>query len=109
RIAHENQYGQPARRLVEAWSVSLVFPADRLKHAADAVAEVHAEQRHAHDVKGRHPDVIETDHHHLKNVVAFSGVHEIHEVFSRQIDVLHLSGEMQEMVDDEHENDNPAY
>ena len=39
----------------------------------------------------------------------FRGVLKIHEILMGQIDVLPLDGEMEQMVDDKNENNNPAH
>src|SRR5581483_9141320 len=50
-VAEENQPGDQSRGGIEERAVDFVFPTERLKHRAHAVAQVQAEQGDAHDIK----------------------------------------------------------
>src|SRR5690349_12902340 len=70
-VSKKNQPREDARAPVEARAIHLVLPTHRLKHAAHPVAQVQAQQRDADDIKRRHPNIAETDHHHFENIVPF--------------------------------------
>src|SRR6187399_3003373 len=68
-VTEENQHGEDAGALVQTRPVNLILPAERLKHRADAMAEMQAKQSHAQRVKGRNEWIAETDDHHFVDVV----------------------------------------
>src|SRR6185436_17907894 len=94
-ITKENQDGYDARHSVEERPVSGILPAERLEHAADPMAQVQGEQRHAENIKSANPDILEANHHHPENIVALCRIREVHEILSSQVHVFCLHGEME--------------
>src|SRR5207248_236685 len=94
-VTKENEYCHDVRTSVQDRSIGAVFPAKRLKHAADPVAQVQTKQRHTENVKARNPPVAEAQHHHFENVMALFAVRELDKILSGQVDGLHLDREMQ--------------
>src|SRR6267142_538765 len=68
-----------------------------------------AEQSHSEDVKPGNQRVMESNHHHFENVVAFFRIHEIDEIFVGKIHPLRLHCEMKQVINNKYEHDNSAH
>src|SRR5438874_6814801 len=59
-------------------------------------------------IKSGNPTVAEPDYHHLENVVAVFRINKIDKLLARPIDISHLDGEMEQVIDHEHEDNQAA-
>ena len=73
------------------------------------MAEMQAKQRHAEKIEPRHPNIVEAHDHHSENIMPLLRIDEAHKTLSSQVDVLHLRGEVQQVINHKNKNDDPAH
>src|SRR6185503_17917789 len=106
-IGEKYEQGRQLGKSIDDFAVGSAFPSHRLEHTAHAMTQVQAEQPEAKHVKTGYPEIRKPGNHHPINVMASLFIFEQSEIFSQQIDLLALDGEMQQMVDNE-DGDNDA-